>query len=221
METMSTFAANEIKSIQINSKLSQVNVVVSNSKDIILRWTNTKRRNTTARQAGKALVVEDDAPIKFYGVMGLIWLKQDKELTLELPCGYDGMIQIESRDEFVNVLGIEILGSLHVKTTTGAIEISAAKAHSFQLNSMAGNINIRGIVSGNGISATSTSGNIDCFCAESPQSYLMDCLSEHGVCNLPPAICQGSKPLRLRTTTGGIAVQFLNEERRQNADSIL
>lgn len=131
---------------------------------------------------------------------------------MELPAGYNGDVQIESRDEMVNILGIELLGGLNVKTTTGAIEASAAKARNFQLTSMSGNITLRSIASASGIYATSTSGNISCLCAESASSYLVDCLSEHGICDLPSEAHRGSKLLRLRSTNGGISVQFLNEE---------
>jgi len=212
METICKYPADQFSMIQINSKLSQVNVMAGSSEEIILRWTNTKRRTTTAVQTGKILSVADRAPIIPYGVLGLIQLKQDKELTLELSAGYDGDIQIESRDEMVNILGIEILGSLNVKSTTGAIEASAAKARNFQLTSMAGNINLRSIASDSGIYATSTSGNIGCLCAESAKNYLLDCLTEHGACDLPSEAHRGSKLLRLRSTNGGISVQFLDEE---------
>ena len=47
----------------------------------MLRWTDTKRRTTTVKQFGGALEVMDQGAITFYGILGLIALKEDKELS--------------------------------------------------------------------------------------------------------------------------------------------
>lgn len=209
METIKTYSIKGISDIQIKSRLSQVNIMESSSEEITLRWTDTKRRTTTAVQNGSSLVVEDKAPITLYGIVGLIQLKQDKELTLELPAGFGGSIRIESRDEAVRVLGVESNGSLSIKTTAGPIEISASKMQRYELTSMSGNILLQSIVSDKGIRADTDNGNIDCTCAESSEEYLLDCRSEHGSCNLPSEVHRGRKPLRLHTSTGAVKVQFI------------
>ena len=106
METVKSFAVNEVSEIQIESSLSQVNVMPGNSKDIVLRWTDTKRRTTKSVLDGKTLSVKDHASVALYGVVGLIWLKEDKELTLEIPPEFCGSIRIKSRDECVRILGV-------------------------------------------------------------------------------------------------------------------
>lgn len=63
METICKYPINQFSMIQINSKLSQVNVMAGSTEEIILRWTNTKRRTTTATQTGKILSVADRAPL--------------------------------------------------------------------------------------------------------------------------------------------------------------
>lgn len=211
METRQKFPANQISSIQIESKLSQINITEGQDGDIVLRWTDTKRRTTTAVQNGSLLSVSDKAPVTLYGIIGLIQLKQDKELTLELPSGFAGSIQISSRDEAVRALGLQLNGNLQIKTTTGAIEISAVKARSFDLTSSHGNISLRGITSDKGITATTIGSCIECTCAEDGTAYLLDCHSEQGTCSLPVTAYHGSKPLRLRSTTGTITVRFTAE----------
>ena len=61
METVKEFPVNDITDIQIKSRLSQINIVAGNSENIVLRWTDTSRRTTTAKQFDKALEVMDQA----------------------------------------------------------------------------------------------------------------------------------------------------------------
>ena len=211
METRQKFPANKISSIQIESKLSQVNITQGQDSEIVLRWTDTKRRTTTAVQNGNLLSVSDKAPVTLYGIIGLIQLKQDKELTLELPSGFAGSIQVSSRDEAVRALGLQLEGSLQIKTTTGSIEISTVKAGNFDLSSAHGNISLHGIASDRGITAATTGSCIECTCAEDGTDYLLDCHSEQGTCSLPTTAYHGSKLLRLRSTTGAITVRFTEE----------
>lgn len=72
METVKRFSVGEVSEIQIKSRLSQVNVTAGNDKDIVLRWTDTKRRTTEAVLAGKKLSVKDRGAIALYGIIGLI-----------------------------------------------------------------------------------------------------------------------------------------------------
>ncbi len=81
METVKEFLANDITDIQIKSRLSQINMIAGTSGNIVLRWTDTKRRTTTVKQFGGALEVMDQGAITFYGILGLIALKEDKELS--------------------------------------------------------------------------------------------------------------------------------------------
>ena len=81
METVKEFPANDITDIQIKSRLSQINMIARTSGNIVLRWTDTKRRTTTVKQFGGELEVMDQGAITFYGILGLIALKEDKELS--------------------------------------------------------------------------------------------------------------------------------------------
>ena len=81
METVKEFPANDITDIQIKSRLSQINMIAGTSGNIVLRWIDTKRRTTTVKQFGGALEVMDQGAITFYGILGLIALKEDKELS--------------------------------------------------------------------------------------------------------------------------------------------
>ena len=211
METVKEFPVNDITDIQIKSKLSQINIVAGNSENIVLRWTDTSRRTTTAKQFGRALEVMDQGAITFYGVLGFIALKEDKELTLEVPAGFNGSVRAESHDEMVRVFGIEKLGNLPIKTTIGAIEITGTNAANFQLSTMGGNISLRGIASDAGISAETHNGNIDCLCVGDEKDYSVDCHTQSGYVDAPPmSYGHGKKPLRLRTMTGGISLRFMN-----------
>lgn len=125
METVKRFPVDEVSEIQIKSSLSQVNVIAGSGADIVLHWTDTKRRTTEAALDSKKLSVKDHGAITLYGIIGLIQLKADKELTVELPTEFGGNIQIESMDESVRVVGVTGSSSLRVKTTTGAIDVSA------------------------------------------------------------------------------------------------
>lgn len=208
MESTKIFSVEEISEIQIKSSLSQVNVVAGSGPDIVLRWTDTRRRKTEVEQNGKTLFVKNRASVALYGIYGLIKLKEDKEPDLELPEAFRGSIRIESGDECVRVLGVGCPAALSVKTTVGAIEISAASLQSYQLSSQAGSITLRGVASESGIRASTGSGNIECVCTGDGQAYLMDCHSELGNCSLPNTVARGKKLLRLRSKTGAITVDF-------------
>lgn len=123
METTKSFPVDEVSEIQIKSDLSQVNIVSGSSEDIVVRWTDTKRRTTQAVQIGKVLSIKDRGAVALYGVIGLIQLKADKELTVELPSNFSGYIQIESKDERIRVVGVEAPCALRAKTTAGGIDI--------------------------------------------------------------------------------------------------
>ena len=57
METVKKFPVDEVLEIQIKSSLSQVNVTAGSGTDIVLRWTDTKRRTTEAALDSKKLSV--------------------------------------------------------------------------------------------------------------------------------------------------------------------
>lgn len=208
METVKRFPAGSITNIQIKSTLSQVNVVSGNEHEIVLRWTDTKRRITSAALDGETLTVKDHAEVALYGIVGLIWLKENKELTLELPQEFHGAVQIESKDECIRILGVSCPGILQAKTLVAAIEVSATDVQSCDFSSQSGAISLHGVTSKEGISATTISGSIECLCGEKADSYLLDCHSEHGKCSLPISIGRGEKYLRLRSKLGTISVNF-------------
>ncbi len=211
MKTVKEFPVKDITDIQIKSKLSQINIVAGSSENIVLRWTDTSRRTTTATQFGSALEIKDEGAITLYGVLGFMALKEDKELTLEVPAGFTGSVRVESHDEMVRVFGVERLGSLTIKTTIGAIEITGTNAVDYQLSTMGGNISLRGVTSDAGISAETHNGNIDCLCIGDERDYMVDCYTQSGYVDVPQMSCyQGRIPLWLRTVTGGISLRFMN-----------
>ena len=211
METIQHFLSDTVTNIQIKVMLSQVNVVAGNESDIVLRWTDTKRRTTSTVLEGTVLTVKDHAEIALYGIVGLISLKESNELTLELPNDFCGSVQIESNDECVRVLGVNCPATLQVKNIVGAIGISSSNLQSCDLTSKSGTITLYGIMTQKGISAMTNIGNIECLCGETADNYLLDCSSEHGVCNLPSIFGRGAKYLRLRSKIGTITVNFTDE----------
>lgn len=213
METVKRFPVDEVSEIQIKSSLSQVNVIAGSGADIVLHWTDTKRRTTEAALDSKKLSVKDHGAITLYGIIGLIQLKADKELTVELPTEFGGNIQIESMDESVRVVGVTGSSSLRVKTTTGAIDVSATDIQHYDLNSQSGAVIMHSVKSGKGIKVSTGNGNIDCFCAEDANAYLLDCHTEHGKCSLPSLVHRGGKMLSIRSQTGNITVDFIDEMR--------
>lgn len=212
METVKRFSIDEVSEIQIKSRLSQVNVTAGNDKDIVLRWTDTKRRTTEAVLDGKRLSVKDRGAIALYGIIGLIQLKADKELTLELPSEFGGRIQIESMDESVRVVGITGSCSIWIKTTAGTIDISATDIQQYDLSSQSGAVTMHSVKSGKGIRISTSNGNIDCLCLEGVSAYLLDCHMDHGKCSLPSVVHRGGKLINIRSQTGDIAVGFIDEK---------
>lgn len=63
METVKRFPVDEVSEIQIKSSLSQVNMIAGSGSDIVLRWTDTKRRTTEAALDSKKLSVKDHGAI--------------------------------------------------------------------------------------------------------------------------------------------------------------
>lgn len=208
METIKNFPADAISEIRVKSSLSQVNIVAGSSADIVVHWTDTKRRTTTAVLTGSVLSVEDHGVIALYGVIGLIQLKADKELTLELPSNFSGHIQVESKDESIRVVGVDAPCALRAKTTDGAIDISVASIRSCELTSLSGAMTLHGVTSETGMRMSTNNGNIDVFCGEDASGYLLDCQSEHGQCSLPETAHRGKKMMYIRSKTGNITVGF-------------
>ena len=173
---------------------------------------DTKRRTTEVALDSRKLSVKDRGAITLYGIIGLIQLKADKELTLELPSGFGGNIQIKSMNESVRVVGITGSCSLRVKTTTGAIDISATDIQHYDLNSQSGAVIMHSVKSGKGIKASTINGTIDCFCAEDVSAYLLDCHTEHGKCSMPSVVHRGCKMINIRSQTGNITVGFIDEK---------
>ena len=187
-------------------------MITGSGTDIVLRWTDTKRRTTEVALDSRKLSVKDRGAITLYGIIGLIQLKADKELTLELPSGFGGNIQIKSMNESVRVVGITGSCSLRVKTTTGAIDISATDIQHYDLNSQSGAVIMHSVKSGKGIKASTINGTIDCFCAEDVSAYLLDCHTEHGKCSMPSVVHRGCKMINIRSQTGNITVGFIDEK---------
>lgn len=211
MEMIKRFPISEVTDIQIKTALSQVNVINGCEDDIVLRWTDTKRRKSTAELNDKTLTVKDHANAALYGIVGLIWLKENKEMTLELPADFSGKVQIESKDECIRILGINCPTTLQAKTIIAPIEVSATDVQNCEFRSQSGNISLCGIASQKGISAVTNTGNIECHCLEKSSEYLFDCRSEHGKCNMPIIMKQGKKHIRLHSKAGSITVNFADD----------
>lgn len=75
MENVKTFSTDTITGIKIKSALTQINVVSGSGPEIVLRWTDTKRRVTKVTVEDKVLIVRDRAEVALYGIVGLIKLK--------------------------------------------------------------------------------------------------------------------------------------------------
>lgn len=209
METIKSFPAQSITHITIKSSLSQITVVMGGTSDIVLRWTDTKRRTTSAVQTGRALQVSDQAPFTLYGVLGLIELKRDKELTLELPADYAGSLTLESKDEAIRLLGVEMVGDLSAKTTAGEVELSAVSVARLELATQSGKLDLKGIASTKGIFLTTVSGAVHCTCTEPAENYLLDIHSDYGNCEAPAVGGKGPKLFRARTQHGQMEIRFI------------
>lgn len=208
METVRQYPIEEVTTIQIKSALSQINVVAGAGKDIVLKWTDTQRRKTEVVLENGTLTVKDHAQAALYGIVGLIWLKEDKELTLELPTDFSGTVFLESKDECIRIVGLRCHCLLYAKSLVGVIDVSAAEFNQGEFKSQGGNIELHSVICQQSISATTVTGDIECSCPESVENYLLDCSSEHGRCSLPVFLGQGPKRLRMRSKTGSIAVNF-------------
>ncbi len=212
METVRQYPSEEVTSIQIKSALSQVNVVAGTGTGIVLKWTDTQRRKTSAKLENGKLTVKDHVQAALYGVVGLIWLKQDKELTLELPTDFTGTVFLESKDEPIRIIGLQSKCQVQAKSLTGSIELSAATLDSGTFKSQGGRIQMSSVACLHEIFAETVTGEIECTCSESAEQYLLDCHSEHGKCSLPAFLGHGEKLLRLRSKTGSITVNFYGKE---------
>lgn len=209
METIKAFPVQSITRITIKLSLSQITVVRGGTSDIVLRWTDTKRRTTSAVQTGQALQVSDKAPLTLYGVLGLIELKRDKELTLELPADYAGSLTLETKDEAIRLLGVEMAGDLSAKTTTGGVELSAVSAARLELTTQSGKLDLKGIASTKSISLTTISGIVHCTCTEPAENYLLDIHSDHGDCDAPAMGGKGPKLFRAHAQHGQMQIRFI------------
>lgn len=127
---------------------------------------------------------------------------------MEIPPEFAGVVQAESKDECVRILGVVSPCSLQVKTVIGGIEVFSTEIESYDLTSQGGAIILHSVTSKKGINVHTKTGSIECHCAESAGNYLLDCHSEHGMVNLPSTTGRGEKRLRLRSKTGMITVAF-------------
>lgn len=211
MEVVRQYSITDVNTIRVKSVLSQINVIASTSTDIVLKWTDTKRRKTEVILDNGMLTVKDRAEAALYGIVGLVWLKEDNELTLAIPSEFFGSIQLTSKDECIRAIGLRFNGLLQAKSLIGEIEVSASEIGQGDFRNGSGKIFLHSITCGQSIAATTETGNIECSCLGGAKQYLLDCHSEHGVCDLPAFSGQGAKQLRFRSKSGSITVAF-NEQ---------
>ena len=81
------------QSIYVESKIFQIQLTGCQGNDICVRWYNTGVRKVhISENAGKLEIKESDL-VSIYGVLGLIELTRDKELIIEIPPAFTGILQ--------------------------------------------------------------------------------------------------------------------------------
>lgn len=201
------------QSIYVESKIFQIQLLGYQGDDIRIRWNNTGVRTVNISENARRLEIRESDLVSIYGVLGLIALTQDKELTIEIPLEFTGDITISAAGgEHIKIDCVQTSGLLDIQTNARTTILNTLKAESIRVEAKHNSgINANSIQCEKEISLSTVGGAIICGISESAQNYSILCYSKCGRCNIPPTSNNGGKTLNVNSVMGNISVQFTKE----------
>jgi len=209
---LKSIPAGSCQSINIESKIFQVQLTGCQGNDIHIRWQDTGVRKVKISESNGKLDIKESDLVTIYGVLGLIELTRDKELIVEIPSAFAGDIMINAMGgEHVKLDRIQTGGILDIQTKTRMTILNAVKAASMRIEAKhSGGIHANNIQCEQGITLITAMGAIICGISEPMQNYSVSCYSKRGRCNMPLTNNVGIKALNAESVSGNISVQFMD-----------
>ena len=212
---LKSIPAASCQSINVESKIFQVQLTGCQGSDIRIRWQDTGVRKVKISESNGRLDIKESDLVTIYGVLGLIELTRDKELIVEVPSAFVGDITINaSGGEHVKLDRIQTGGILDIQTKTKMTILNAVKANSMRIEAKhSGGIHANNIQCEQSITLITAMGAIICGISEPMQNYSVSCYSKRGRCNMPLTSNVGIKALNAESVSGNISVQFMDARR--------
>jgi len=204
--------ADSCQSINVESKIFQIKLTGYQGNDIRIRWQDTGVRKVEISETDGRLDIRESDLVTIYGVLGLIELTRDKELTIEVPQTFAGDIIIHAMGgELVKLDHIQTSRLLDIQTKTRMTILNAVKAESIRIETKhSGGIHANNIGCEQDITLRTAMGAIICSISEPPKNYSVSCYSRRGRCNVPLTNSIGVKTLNAESVSGNISIQFMD-----------
>lgn len=204
--------ADSCHSINVESKIFQLQLTGCQGNDIHIRWQDTGVRKVEISEHSGRLDIKESDLVTIYGVLGLIELTRDNELIVEVPLSFAGDIMIHATGgEHVKLDRIQTGGLLDLQTKTRMTILNVVKAASIRIEAKhSGGIHANNIQCEQDITLITAMGAIICGISEPMQNYSVSCFSKRGRCNMPLTNNIGIKTLNAESVSGNISVQFMD-----------
>lgn len=206
------FKPEEVRRLEINSRISRIHVTAGKGDEILAEWHNTTVRKTRASLKGDTLYISEDTIVAFYEVFGLIELGKNKDFYLYLPADYKGDVSICTSHEPVFLTGIHMMGKVKIRTGSGAIELHDIQARAWDIKSDCGSICAERLCAESKIRAETPVGKIDISLVPQIRGYDIHAKTDMGQCIIPQNMGRGEIPVDIVSSTGTINIELEEDD---------
>jgi len=107
MSSQSKIPVDSCQSINIESRIFQIQLTGCQGNDVRIRWQDTGVRKVEISESNGRLEIKESDLVTIYGMLGLIELTRDKELIIEIPQAFTGDIKVSG------ILAVVASGIMH------------------------------------------------------------------------------------------------------------
>jgi len=200
------FEKQGIQTVHAACKVLNIEVLSSESEKIRVEWDETSSWGLIAEQRGDCLQLDEQVYLGFHSFGDLFNINQRKELRIELPKDYNGILILETETGSISIRNITTDGRIECKTTVGNIRAKNLKTNSyFRADTQTGGMDISYIDSAECFSVTGGVGQITISGVRSDKievssSGLVDCRKIYAAASIV-----------INTSTGGILCNIDDE----------
>ena len=155
------FEKQGIQTVHVACKVLNIEVLSAESEKIRIEWDETSSWGLIAEQRGDCLHLDEQIYLGFHSFADFFNINQCKELRIELPKDYNGILILETETGSISIRDITTEGRIEFKTTVGNIRAKNLKTNSyFRADTQTGGMDISYIDSAECFSVTGGIGQI-------------------------------------------------------------
>lgn len=126
-----SFEKQGIQTVHVACKVLNIEVLSAESEKIRIEWDETSSWGLIAEQRGDCLQLDEQVYLGFHSFGDLFNINQRKELRIELPKDYNGILILETETGSISIRDITTEGRIEFKTTVGNIRAKNLKTNSY------------------------------------------------------------------------------------------